>query len=191
MIQETRRLLPSELVLRKATSADQPLMDSFLSDERIAEMSDSGFTQADRQTREQVLALVDQGMIKGWIVELPGHGPLSAQIYAPAGTPGVWSGDTLNAPDLGRLGLRWIGTAAMALTLDELFKDPEVYRLTGYVAVTNHPSLSMCDRLGFTREGLAREHMPHASGSRVDAVVMGMLRHEWMGADALEKQATA
>lgn len=188
MSKSMRRVLPSELVIREATSADQPLLDSFLSDGRIDEMGDSGYSETDKQTREQTLPLIDQGLIKGWIVELPGHGPLSVQLYVPDGIPGVWSGDTVNGPDLGRLQLRWIGTASFAVTLDEFFKDPEVYRLNGHVAVTNPPSLAMCDRLGFTREGIARGYFPHPTNGRIDAVRMSLIRHEWVGAAEIESQ---
>ncbi|AZM57354.1 GNAT family protein [Streptomyces sp. NPDC005900] len=191
MTGQKRRLLPSELTVRPATVGDQSLLDTFISNERIAEMAESGFTASDENTRTQVLPLIEQGLIKGWFVELPGHGALSVQIYAPTGTPGVWSGDTINAPDVDGLPFRWIGTACMAVTLDALFADEEVYRLCGHVAVTNPPSLAMCDRLGFTREGIAREHMPVGPGRRADAVVMGMLRREWQGAATLEKLATA
>ncbi|MGV9882250.1 GNAT family N-acetyltransferase [Streptomyces sp. NPDC003006] len=190
MASQKRRLLPSELVARPATTNDQLLLDKFISNERIEEMAESGFTGTDEIIRDQVLPLIDQGLIKGWFIELPSHGPLSIQLYAPTGTSGVWSGETINAPGHGDLPFRWIGTACMAVALDALFADKEVYRLSGHVAVTNPASLAMCDRLGFVREGIAREHMPVGPELRADAIVMAMLRGEWQGAAALEKQVT-
>lgn len=183
------RLMPSELVVRRIREDDQDLVDSFLSDERLRAMEESGFTEADESTRRDLLPLVLEGIARGWFVELPGTGPLSIQIYMPFGIPGVWSGDVINGPLAGSVGRRGVGTASMAVVLDALFAEPDVHRLMGFVSVTNEASLRMVDRLGFTREGVARQIMPSPSSptGRLDAVVMGLLRSEWQGAAAIER----
>ncbi|MBK1787992.1 GNAT family N-acetyltransferase [Prauserella cavernicola] len=181
------RLLPSELVVREISERDQDIVDEFLSAERISSMSDSGFTEADDETRQHVISYISAGIARGWFVELPGHGPLCLQLYMPFGVPGVWSGDVINGPGASGVGRPGVGTACMAAVLDALFAGDDVHRLMGFVSVTNVPSLRMCDRLGFTREGLVREQMPSPDG-RVDAVVMGLLSREWRGAAAIEEQ---
>jgi hypothetical protein len=188
MSQRRERLLPSQLTLRHAVLEDQSLVNWFLSEERVRQLGMSGFTESDDETRQQVLALVDQGLIKGWVVEMKEFGPLSLQLYAPTGTPGVWSGDILNAPSLEHVPYHGIGTACFAAALDAVFADPCVIRICGHVSVTNPPSLGMCDRLGLTREGVARQHMPMRDGTRVDAVVMAILRSEWRGSVLFEKE---
>ena len=183
------RLLPSELVVRPIVEGDQALIDSFLSNERLREMEESGFTESEGVTRRDVLPLVLEGIARGWFVELPGSGPLCIQIYMPFGVPGVWSGEVINGPLAGGVGRRGVGTASMAVVLDALFADPAVHRLMGFVAVTNEASLRMVDRLGFTREGVARQLIPSPTSptGRLDAVVMGLLRSEWQGAAAVER----
>jgi RimJ/RimL family protein N-acetyltransferase len=186
-----RRLLPSEVTARPATMDDQALVDEIFSDPRLKEMGERAFPQSYEQARTHLLGLMEQGVMKGWFVELPGHGVLSAQFYAPTGFAGTWSGDTVSAPGTEELGLRGIGTACMAVALDELFADAFVHRLSGQVAVINPAALTICDRMGFTREGLARSHMTTLDGQRVDAVMVGLLRTEWIGSAALEQQLTA
>ncbi|WP_328708581.1 GNAT family protein [Microbispora hainanensis] len=187
----SRRLLPSDLTIRSITSDDQELVDSFIGPERIAEMKDSGFTESDEVTTRQLISLVSAGVLRGWFVTLPGHGALSIQTYAPTGVAGVWSGECVTAPEAATLGFRGVGTACMALAMDALFDDPQVHRLMGYVAVTNTASLRMCERLGFRREGLAREQMPIGDGKRSDAAIMAILRREWEGAATIEKKLIA
>ncbi|QUI34609.1 GNAT family N-acetyltransferase [Streptomyces alfalfae] len=185
------RMLPSELKIRPTTLSDQHLVEEIFSDERLAAMGDTAFPQGYEQAREQLLALMEQGVMKGWFVELPGFGVLSAQFYAPSGFEGTWSGDTVTAPGVETLGRRGIGTACMALALDALFADESVHRLAGQVAVINPAALAMCDRMGFQREGLARSHMATPAGKRVDAVMVGLLRSEWAGAAAVEQRLLA
>ncbi|APY85664.1 N-acetyltransferase [Streptomyces alfalfae] len=184
-------MLPSELKIRPTTLSDQHLVEEIFSDERLAAMGDTAFPQGYEQAREQLLALMEQGVMKGWFVELPGFGVLSAQFYAPSGFEGTWSGDTVTAPGVETLGRRGIGTACMALALDALFADESVHRLAGQVAVINPAALAMCDRMGFQREGLARSHMATPAGKRVDAVMVGLLRSEWAGAAAVEQRLLA
>lgn len=181
------RLLPSELVARPTSLNDQPLVDEIFSDARLAEMSETAFPQSYAEAREQLLTLMDQGVMKGWFIELPGFGVLSAQFYAPTGFAGTWSGDTVTAPGAATLGRSGIGSACMAVALDALFADEFVQRLSGQVAVINPAALAMCERMGFTREGVARSHMATPDGKRVDAVMVGLLRDEWMGAAAVER----
>ncbi|WP_166354528.1 GNAT family N-acetyltransferase [Phytoactinopolyspora limicola] len=181
------RVLPSELAVRPITETDQDVVDAFLSADRIGEMADSGFTAADDETRQHIVSFISAGTARGWFVELSGYGPLCIQLYMPFGIPGVWSGDVINGVEAARVGRRGVGTACMAVVLDELFGGPDVHRLMGFVSVTNEPSLRMCDRLGFTREGIARDQMPSPDG-RVDAVMMGLLRDEWQGAAAIERR---
>ncbi|MFD5751096.1 GNAT family N-acetyltransferase [Streptomyces sp. NPDC127033] len=186
-----RRLLPSELKARPTTLDDQPLVDEIFSDERLRMMGETAFPQDYPMVREHVLSLMDQGVMKGWFIELPGHPVLSAQFYAPTGFAGTWSGDTVSAPGADMLDMRGIGTACMAVALDALFADTSVHRLTGQVSVINPAALAMCDRMGFTREGKARSHMALAGGERTDAWMMGLLRDEWIGAAALEQRLGA
>jgi ribosomal-protein-alanine N-acetyltransferase len=73
---------------------------------------------------------------------------------------------------------RGLGTRAVALLVDKLFGETELERIYALVASENTPSCRLLERLGFTREGLMREHYV-IQGARVDEVVYGLLRREW------------
>ncbi|HXV93233.1 MAG TPA: GNAT family protein [Pseudonocardia sp.] len=190
MTSTTQRVMPSELRVRPVTGDDHEELRAVLSADRIREMADSGIDETYEAAADGSIALIVQGVARAWFVELPGHGTLSVQTYTPFGIPGVWGGDVINGALAGTVGRKGVGTAAMAAVMDELFAAPDVHRLMGFVAVTNVPSLRMCDRLGFTREGTARQMLPHGEG-HVDAVVMGLLRGEWRGSAAIEKEMSA
>lgn len=73
---------------------------------------------------------------------------------------------------------RGLGTRAVALFVDKLFGETRLHRVYATVSVENVPSLRLLARLGFTREGVMREHYL-IQGRRVDEVLHGLLRHEW------------
>lgn len=62
--------------------------------------------------------------------------------------------------------------------LGEIFRYPflqlGVRRITGRVAASNQASQRLCDRFGFTREGLMRQAMPDGG----DMVLFGMLARD-------------
>ena len=73
------------------------------------------------------------------------------------------------------------GTRAVALLVDKLFHETNLYRLFATISVENVASIKLLERLGFTREGLMREHYV-IQGRRVDEVLYGLLRPEWQPA---------
>ncbi|HYP53066.1 MAG TPA: GNAT family protein [Pyrinomonadaceae bacterium] len=73
---------------------------------------------------------------------------------------------------------RGLGTRAVALLVDKLFRETDLQRLYALISPENTPSLRIVERLGFTREGLMREHYL-IQGRRVDELVYGLLRREW------------
>ena len=70
------------------------------------------------------------------------------------------------------------GTRAVTLLVDKLFRETDLYRIFATISVENIASIKLLERLGFTREGLLREHFV-IQGRRVDEVIYGLLRHEW------------
>ena len=73
---------------------------------------------------------------------------------------------------------RGLGTRAVALMVDKLFRETDFYRLFALISVENIASLRLVERLGFVREGRLREHY-EIQGRRVDEIFCGLLRHEW------------
>ena len=73
---------------------------------------------------------------------------------------------------------RGLGTRAVALLVDKLFRETDLQRVYALIDAENTPSLRLVERLGFVREGTLREHYL-IQGRRADEVVYGLLRREW------------
>ena len=74
--------------------------------------------------------------------------------------------------------------AAGAHLLDYGFDSHRLHRVSATVAGGNDASQRLCERLGFTHEGAAREAW-FLDGEHVDAVHYGLLEREWDGVGAL------
>ena len=73
---------------------------------------------------------------------------------------------------------RGLGTRAVSLFVEKLFRETGLHRLYALISPENVPSARLVERLGFTLEGRMREHYI-IQGRRVDELVYGLLRHEW------------
>jgi ribosomal-protein-alanine N-acetyltransferase len=71
-----------------------------------------------------------------------------------------------------------LGTRAVRLLVDKLFRETDIHRIFATVSVENEPSCRLLTRLGFAHEGTLREHYL-IQGRRIDEAVYGLLRHEW------------
>lgn len=71
-----------------------------------------------------------------------------------------------------------IVTRAVAALLDYLFGEMELNRVVIQCGTGNHKSCAIPQRLGFTREGVARQ-AEWVGGRWVDLVVWSLLRTEW------------
>jgi RimJ/RimL family protein N-acetyltransferase len=78
----------------------------------------------------------------------------------------------------------WWGRAVVAETrgalIDVLFEKLEMRRIWGTPFARNFPSVFNYQKLGFTHEGVLREHAKDGT----DMIMFGMLRSEWMARKA-------
>lgn len=76
-------------------------------------------------------------------------------------------------------GRDWASRATLRHVFGFPFQQLGLHRVTVVVRKDNEASLSLCDRLGYAREGCVRE----AFDDGADGIVMGMLRREcrWIG----------
>lgn len=73
---------------------------------------------------------------------------------------------------------RGLGTRAVGLMLERLFSLPFLHRVWLVTASSNLASQAVARKLGFTLEGVLREHYL-LQGERVDQQAWGLLRREW------------
>lgn len=72
-----------------------------------------------------------------------------------------------------------LATKACKLLIDYAFKDLHLNKVEINVAVKNHKSRAIPERLGFKEEGVIRDY-EFLNGEYLDRVIYGMLREEWM-----------
>lgn len=72
------------------------------------------------------------------------------------------------------------GTAALRSLVGYAFEERRLDRLTAGALAHNDDSRAVLERVGFTREGRQRDRF-FVEGERVDRVMYGLLRREWMG----------
>ncbi len=73
---------------------------------------------------------------------------------------------------------RGYGTEFTRLWVAKIFAETPLRKLTALVAEENIPSNRLLQKIGFTREGLLREHFI-IQGRAVSEVAWGLLRAEW------------
>jgi RimJ/RimL family protein N-acetyltransferase len=105
---------------------------------------------------------------------------------APVGIAGLYSVDfthstaeigvSLLRPDLQGKGL---GREAHERWLEYAFDDMGFQRLTGSVKSINPRAIAVAHQIGMTTEGVLRSHRV-AAGTRIDIVLLGILRDEWV-----------
>jgi ribosomal-protein-serine acetyltransferase len=74
-----------------------------------------------------------------------------------------------------------IATEAAARVLEVAFDELDMHRVTVRIAVGNHSSERVADKLGFLREGLLRQEL-QVRGEWLDHSVWGLLEPEYRGA---------
>ncbi|MFO7664354.1 MAG: GNAT family protein [Chloroflexota bacterium] len=72
------------------------------------------------------------------------------------------------------------GREAMQLGLKFAFNELNLHRVCLTVFSYNTPAIALYENLGFTREGVYREHIER-DGRRYDMILYGLLRPEWKG----------
>jgi len=70
------------------------------------------------------------------------------------------------------------GTEASKLLITHGFQQLRFHRIYARVYANNEKSKAVWEKLGFTEEGLMREHI-FVDGEFVDAHIYGLLEHEW------------
>jgi ribosomal-protein-alanine N-acetyltransferase len=85
---------------------------------------------------------------------------------------GMMIGDK-NARDLG------LGGLASLMIVEYLFSMPEIRKIECFPIAANEKSWKTTESLGFTREGILRDHDKLSNGSYTDTYVYGIFKKEW------------
>lgn len=178
----TETLTTSRLRLRAPRADDlEPLYAIFSDPEALRWWSHPPWTE-----RAQAQACLDSiaagwrdGSFRQWAIVEPADD-------VPLGTVTLWALDRMHARcELGFMLRRdrWgqgLAGEAVAAALDHAFGALGLHRVEADVDPGNAASLRLLERLGFVREGRARERWVAADGSgRADGILLGLLAREW------------
>jgi RimJ/RimL family protein N-acetyltransferase len=106
-------------------------------------------------------------------------GDISARGPAEAFPPGVVDVGISLLPEHRSRGL---GTEAVRLMTDRLFREEQAERVQASTDVANAPMRRVLEKLGFVEEGVMRSFMP-TGAVRADYVLYGVTRAEWLARD--------
>ena len=77
---------------------------------------------------------------------------------------------------------RGLGAEAHHRWIQFAFEDVGLERLTGTAKATNTAAIATAEKIGMKREGVLRSHR-FVAGERIDIVLFGLLRSEWITAE--------
>lgn len=180
------KLWPLELeghktVLRELVAEDVDAVAAIIGDERVTQ-----FLSFDSRTREQAA-----GMISG-VIERAQAEPRTEFYLAVTSHDGDlgllgFARLALTGHQAGKLGYaigyehqgKGYATDAVTTMVDYGFQTLGLHRITAAIGPDNPASIAVAERLGFTREGVLREHV-FTNGSWRDSMLFSVLEHEWV-----------
>jgi RimJ/RimL family protein N-acetyltransferase len=174
-------LLRGERVrLTAVTPADLPVLTNWWADADFLRLYDS--VPAYPKTEAQLAKRIEAGQ-KGETTFLFGIRPLSTNdLLGLLELDGVmWShGTTFVSIAIGDEENRGkgYGREAMQLGLNFAFRELNLHRVCLTVFSYNQAATKLYESLGFTREGIYREHLQR-DGQRYDMILYGLLSREW------------
>ncbi len=121
------------------------------------------FERASRNSKKELLVLDIDKRCCGFVQ------------FEEAKFPGVIDWGFYAAPESPKGTGRILGQSALA----HAFKNEGVYKICGQALHFNHPSIEFHKSLGFTQEGILRNH--HFDGARFhDLICFGILKSDWV-----------
>ncbi|MEV6599583.1 GNAT family protein [Actinoplanes sp. NPDC051346] len=171
------------LVLRRFRLEDVPALARYRSDPEVARYQSwrSPYSLDKARYAVQTMVAADPGQ-PGWFqyaVELPGEAALIGDV-------GVNLADNLRQAEIGyTLDPRWQGhgyaSEAVRGVLGHLFSVAGLARVSAECDARNTASARLLERVGFTREGLRRQHT-WIKNEWTDDLLYGLLSSDWESA---------
>jgi RimJ/RimL family protein N-acetyltransferase len=170
----------ADVSLREFRREDAPAVERWFNDRRVTE---NMMEQREGMSREHAEAWVARAMAndgpdRKWAVLLDGGEP-------PVGFTALYGLGGQLAPELGCViadPAGWgkgVGREAERLTLARAFGELGAHRVYGRIPATNEAAKRVVTWLGWTKEGVMREHIRRPDGTLIDCEVWGITAAEW------------
>ncbi|WP_024876907.1 GNAT family N-acetyltransferase [Saccharomonospora piscinae] len=171
--------------LREFTLADLDGVRGVIGDNRVAHHLSFNTRNAE-QARELLHTIVEQARVRPrsefYLAITPRDADRAADNDRVVGFTRLqrthpYSGRLVYAVAHAHQGRGYAGDAVRTL-LDFAFGTLRLHRITAAVGPDNRAGLALVENIGFTREGVLRDHV-HANGAWRDSVLFSLLAPEW------------
>jgi len=174
------RVVGDQVVLREFTLADVSDVLGIVGDDQV-----TTWLSFDSRDRDQAVAMIEGTLERArqeprteFYLAVAKQSDESRVIgFVRIGLSGVQAGKlgyAIAATDWGR---GYATDAARALT-SYAFAELELHRVSAAIGPDNASSIALVEKLGFTREGVLRDHV-YTNGAWRDSVLYSVLAHEW------------
>ena len=173
------RLSGQRVVLREFTLDDVDDALKIIGDDRVTR-----FLSFDSRSRDEAQAMIEGAVRRAqesprteFYLGVARPDDDSVIGFARLAFAGVKAGKLGYAIAADEWGQGYATDAARTLT-DFAFHVLQLHRVSAAIGPENTASITLVDRLGFTREGVLRDHV-FTNGSWRDSVLYSVLEHEW------------
>jgi RimJ/RimL family protein N-acetyltransferase len=173
------RIVGDQVVLREFTRDDVDDVLAIIGDDAV-----TTWLSFDSRDRAQAVAMIEGTIERAqqeprteFYLGVTKHGDDSVIGFARIGLSGVQAGKLGYAIAAKEWGRGYATDAARTL-VTYCFKQIGLHRVTAAIGPDNVASIAVVQQLGFTREGVLRDHV-FTSGAWRDSVLFSVLAHEW------------
>lgn len=172
-------LVSKRVVLREFTRDDVDDVLAIIGDDKV-----TAWLSFDSRNRDQAIAMIEGALERAhqeprteYYLAVTKQGDNRVIGFARIGFAGVKAGKLGYAIAAQEWGRGYATDAARALTTFA-FTELGLHRISAAIGPENAASIAMVEKLGFTREGVLRDHV-FTNGSWRDSILYSVLEHEW------------
>lgn len=172
-------LVSKRVVLREFTRDDVDDVLAIIGDDKV-----TAWLSFDSRNRDQAIAMIEGALERAqqeprteYYLAVTKQGDNRVIGFARIGFAGVKAGKLGYAIAAQERGRGYATDAARALTTFA-FTELGLHRISAATGPENAASIAMVEKLGFTREGVLRDHV-FTNGSWRDSILYSVLEHEW------------
>jgi RimJ/RimL family protein N-acetyltransferase len=173
------RIVGDQVVLREFALDDVADVLAIIGDDKV-----TAWLSFDSRNRDQAIAMIEGTLERAQqeprteyylaVTKLDDNRVIG---FARIGFTGVKAGKLGYAIAAGEWGRGYATDAARALT-NFAFTELSLHRISAAIGPENAASIAMVEKLGFTREGVLRDHVFTNNAWR-DSILYSVLEHEW------------
>ncbi|MGW7594331.1 GNAT family N-acetyltransferase [Streptomyces rubiginosohelvolus] len=177
------RIVGHRVVLCEFSIQDVEDVLAIIGDDKVTE-----WLSFDSRNRDQAIAMIEGTLERAqqeprteYYLAVTKQGGDRVIGFARIGYAGVNAGKLGYAIAAAEWGRGYATDAARTL-IGYAFTELGLHRISAAIGPENAASISMVETLGFTREGVLRDHV-FTNGSWRDSVLYSLLKHEWRSCD--------